>query len=157
MIKRLAAAAVLLALATCEPNAAPADDLPTMPNPALTPGAVETTDAGQVCAPGYAKAHRHVPTVLRDHVFAAYRVPLSDGYRVELDHLVPLELGGASVAANLWPEAFSGPLNARIKDQLENRLHTLVCAGQLPLEQAQHEIASNWIAAHRRYVGTPGE
>jgi hypothetical protein len=72
---------------------------------------------------------------------------------VELDHLVPLELGGASVAANLWPEPFGGPQNAREKDELENRLRGLVCARQLPLEQAQHEIATNWIAAYRKYVG----
>jgi hypothetical protein len=29
--------------------------------------------------------HRHVSTALRERVFTAYGVPLSDGHRVELD------------------------------------------------------------------------
>jgi hypothetical protein len=106
MIKRLATAILLvLVLATYELNAAPAGGLPTLPDHALTPGVVETTDAGQVCQPGYTNTHRHVSAALRDRVFAAYGVPLSDGYRVELDHLIRLELGGASVAANLGTAA----------------------------------------------------
>jgi hypothetical protein len=92
MTKQFALTALLLALATCEPDALPAAELRTMPDPTLTPGAVETTDATAVCQPGYAKAHRHVSTALREHVFAAYGMPLFDGYRVELDHLAPLEL-----------------------------------------------------------------
>jgi hypothetical protein len=32
-------------------------------------------------------------------------------------------------------------------------MHTLVCAGQLSLDQAQHEIATDWLAAYRRYIG----
>jgi hypothetical protein len=95
----IAIAAILLALATCEPDVAPAAELRTIPDPVLTPGAVETTDATAVCQSGYAKAHRHVSAALREQVFAAYGMPLSDGYHVELDHLIPLELGGASVAA----------------------------------------------------------
>jgi hypothetical protein len=114
-----------LVLANCAPTAVQAAELHTIPDPTLTPGTVETTDAAAICRPGYAKAHRHVSTALRDRVFAAYGVPLSDGYHVELNHLVPLELGGANVAANRWPEPFSGPQNAREKDELENRMHTL--------------------------------
>jgi hypothetical protein len=39
-----------------------------------------------------------------------------------------------------------------VKDALERELHKLVCAGQLDLEKAQHEIASNWIEAYKKYV-----
>ena len=45
------------------------------------------------------------------------------------------------------------PLNAYVKDRVENKLHEWVCSGQLPLEQAQREIASNWIEAYKKYVG----
>ena len=38
-------------------------------------------------------------------------------------------------------------------DRVENKLHELVCAGKLPLEQAQQEIASNWTDAYQKYVG----
>lgn len=40
-----------------------------------------------------------------------------------------------------------------MKDALERKLHELVCAGQLDLKTAQHEIASNWIEAYQKYVG----
>jgi len=38
-----------------------------------------------------------------------------------------------------------------VKDALERKLHKLVCAGQLDLEKAQHEIASNWVEACKKY------
>jgi hypothetical protein len=36
------------------------------------------------------------------------------------------------------------PLNARVKDRLENRLHALVCAGKLSLPAAQQAIATDY-------------
>jgi len=47
------------------------------------------------------------------------------------------------------------PWSAHVKDKLEDRLHALVCAGKLPMEQAQREIATDWIAAYERYLGEP--
>ena len=47
------------------------------------------------------------------------------------------------------------PWNAHVKDKLEDRLHALVCAGKLPIEQAQQEIATDWIAAYEKYLGNP--
>jgi hypothetical protein len=47
------------------------------------------------------------------------------------------------------------PWNARTKDAMENRLHALVRVGRLPIEQAQHEIAVDWIAAYEKYVRAP--
>ena len=71
----------------------------------------------------------------------------------ELDHLIPLELGGASTPRNLWPEPREGPVGAAVKDQLENRLNELVCSGRLGLHDAQQAIAADWISAYRQYVG----
>ena len=62
----------------------------------------------------------------------------------ELDHLVPLELGGANSTSNLWPEPGGSP-NA--KDGVESRLRAEVCGGKLTLAAAQQEIASNWTTA----------
>jgi len=36
--------------------------------------------------------------------FARYNVPWADRHDYEDDHLLPLCLGGADVAENLWPE-----------------------------------------------------
>jgi hypothetical protein len=72
----------------------------------------------------------------------------------EYDHLVSLEVGGAAnAAANLFPEPLLGPYGARVKDRLENRLHSLICSKTIPLAQAQTEEATNWIAAYNKYVG----
>jgi len=67
----------------------------------------------------------------------------------ELDHLVPLELGGADGPGNIWPEY--GPdaatLNERyfkIKDRVENYLADEVRAGRMPLNEAQKRIALDW-------------
>jgi hypothetical protein len=36
---------------------------------------------------------------------------------------------------------------------LEDRLHALIVNGKLDLETAQREIATDWIAAYKKYVG----
>jgi len=67
----------------------------------------------------------------------------------ELDHLVPLELGGADGMGNIWPQC--GPdgttLNNRyfkLKDRVENYLADEVKGGRIPLDAAQRGIASDW-------------
>jgi hypothetical protein len=40
-----------------------------------------------------------------------------------------------------------------VKDQLENFLHAQVCAGAIALDQAQQEIAKDWIASYRNRLG----
>jgi hypothetical protein len=66
---------------------------------------------------------------------------------------VPKELDGSHSIKNLWPESYRiSPWNARVKDRLENRLHELLCDGELDLKTAQCEIAANWIEAYKKYV-----
>jgi hypothetical protein len=74
----------------------------------------------------------------------------------EEDHLISLELGGDPRSPdNLWPEPWFGAWNAHIKDVLENTLHKMVCAGQIPLRDAQRAIATNWVSAYQKYVKAP--
>jgi hypothetical protein len=77
---------------------------------------------------------------------AAYgdRGPLS---RYEYDHVVPLELGGATNdRRNLWPEPGGSPNR---KDAVERELNRQV-EGRMTLAHAQRAIASNWVALARR-------
>jgi hypothetical protein len=55
---------------------------------------------------------------------------------------------------NLWPEprAIANGWNAAVKDELEATLPRLVCAGRVPLAEAQQAIAKDWIAAYHHYV-----
>lgn len=67
----------------------------------------------------------------------------------ELDHLVPLELGGADGMGNIWPEcgpdgAALADRNFKIKDRVENYLANEVKAGRMPLDAAQRGIAEDW-------------
>jgi hypothetical protein len=67
---------------------------------------------------------------------------------------VPLELGGSNSIRNLWPQSYwTKPLNAHVKDRLENKLHKLVCTGKLGLPEAQKAIAQDWVEAYKTYVG----
>jgi len=130
-----------------------ASELPIRPDPTLTPGAVLTIDVATICQPGYSKTVRHTSGKLKTKIYRAYGLDKTSSH-FEVDHLISLELGGADVAENLWPQSYDTMRwNAHTKDVLENRLHALVCAGRVPIEQAQREIAIDWIAAYEKYVG----
>ena len=134
-----------------------------LPDPTLTPGSViQGITAEDVCTSGSARSARHVTAEVRQSAFDAYGLPEGNhtGYcRIEpgceLDHLVPLELGGSNEPSNLWPEPYDGQWNARMKDTLENHLHGLVCAGRIGLGEAQEAIRNNWVGAYLRYLGQP--
>ena len=70
------------------------------------------------------------------------------GRSLEIDHIVPLELGGSNAIANLFPERVYAA-----KDRLENRLHQLVCARTMALAAARSRIARDWPALYRRVFG----
>jgi hypothetical protein len=123
-----------------------------VPNANLTPGIALDVGPARICAPGYAESARDVSDAEKAKVYARYDVRWVP-YRHEVDHLISLELGGSNAIRNLWPEPYAGRWGARTKDTLENRLHALVCAGELSLRAAQRQEATNWVAAYRRYVG----
>lgn len=82
-------------------------------------------------------------------------MPESRGSEYEVDFLITPGLGGAEDVRNLWLEPYSSTVwNAHVKDALEDRLHELVCSGNLDLATAQHEIATDWIAAYKKYFHT---
>lgn len=134
------------------------------PNPRLTPGAVDprVTQANireTICVRGYTKTVRPPQQFTRDLKVRQIRLYDYADKRLrdyEEDHLVALEIGGsADSAKNLWPQPrhVIGNWGSLAKDKLENRLHTLVCHRKIPLALAQREMARDWIAAYKRYVG----
>jgi hypothetical protein len=129
------------------------------PDRAKTPGDVLAVIASDVCVRGYSKKVRNVPIEVKRKVYSEYGVTYVRG-QDEVDHLISLELGGSNSVKNLWPEPYNdrSGWSARVKDAEEDKLHELVCAGKIPLKQAQKDIASDWIAAFKRDIGpTPRE
>jgi len=103
---------------------------PLLPDSKMTPGDVLSTDVQAICTPGYAKSVRNVPQSLKNQVYRQYGVTSRQPHEYEIDHLISLQLGGSNSIRNLWPQSFvTQPLNAYVKDRVENKLHELVCAG----------------------------
>ena len=124
---------------------------PILPNSEMTPGvfAVDAT-IEKICQKGYTATVRYVTDKQKNDVFKGYNIERSSNY--EVDHLISLELGGSNDTRNLWPQSYSGIWGARIKDGLENRLHTLVCDGKVSLREAQYDISHDWIKAYCKYM-----
>lgn len=129
------------------------------PDPHCTPGALnpavtQATIGRTICASGWTATVRPPVSVSEPEKLgsmAAYGDRGSPG-GYEYDHLVPLELGGATNdPRNLWPEPGAAP---NPKDAVEYALNRQVCGGTLSLAQAQREIAANWVAlAHQGVSG----
>ena len=126
---------------------------PMVPLSSLTPGDILTSDVNVVCVSGYSARVRNVSAATKRQVFQAYGLVKKAGQEWEVDHLVPLSIGGSNSVRNLWPQAgFTVPLNFHVKDKLENAMLDLVCSGRLDLAQAQREIAANWPRAYKEYL-----
>jgi hypothetical protein len=152
---------VTLALALSFP--AFASDLP---NPTLTPGAINQEITQQnihstVCLKGYTKTIRppaNYTNKLKKRQMREYGYDDRNPKHFEEDHLIPLSIGGnPRDPQNLWPEPRLSEWSASKKDDLEFTLYRMVCRDEISLAEAQHEIASNWIGAWKRCVHAKGK
>lgn len=138
-------------LATVNSHCHSTDDLPDI---LCTPGAknpdvTESNIHQTICVKGWTKTIRPplaVTTKIKQKSIDDYGYVDKNLKSYELDHLIPLELGGAPLdSKNLWAEPAPSP---NPKDRIENDLNHKVCSGQLQLEIAQRMIATNWKQAH---------
>jgi hypothetical protein len=139
-----------------------------VPDARCTPGGFNTTvTAPTLREPGWktrcirncasTESEKHV--VYRWYGIAPHHGNSGKNQVCELDHLVPLELGGADGLGNIWPEC--GPDAAvlknrffKTKDRVENYLAREVRAGRMSLGDAQRGIATDWtqyLPAANRY------
>jgi hypothetical protein len=107
-----------------------------LPDPALTPGALASHSAAEVCGPGYAHTHRvWGPHEKYTITLPRYGIPARDGHLFEDDDLIPVCAGGDNAdPRNHWPQPWAA---ARIKDEEEAHYCRAVCAGSVSLDQAQ--------------------
>ncbi len=108
---------------------------------ALNPDVRQETIGQTICVPGYAKSVRPdtsytngVKRILMEHA----RINPAVASYYELDHIIPLALGGHPTdRRNLALQIREGENGANRKDRIETKLHCLVCSGQVPLAKAQ--------------------
>ena len=115
-----------------------------LPNPKLTPGRIAERD----------KDRGGVTLKMEQKVFARYRLPWARRGEFKIDHLVPVELGGADTIDNLWPQSVrTKPYGADRKELLTEVLLERIRTGQMTIAQAQELIRSDWIDAFVDNVG----
>ena len=115
-----------------------------LPNPRLTPGRIAERD----------KDRGGVTVKMEQKVFARYRLPWSRRAEFKIDHLIPLELGGADTIDNLWPQSLRiKPYGADRKELLTELLLQRIRTGRMTIAQAQGEIRRDWIDAFVDHLG----
>ena len=111
---------------------------PGVVNPDVTQDNIGRT----ICVPGWTKTIRpsvgYTNGVKREMLGQSHS---ADMRAFELDHFIPLELGGHPTdKQNLWPQSWGGKCGAHAKDAMENDLHRKVCSHRMTLADAQVEI-----------------
>lgn len=126
----------------------------TLPDPKCTPGVfnpavTQRTINKTICVSGWTATVRPPVSVTEPIKFSLMKkYGRTDSVRnYELDHLIPLELGGSPASIkNLWPEPRSGEFGSYSKDGWENKLKREVCNGTLKLAAARKIMAKGtWI------------
>jgi len=112
------------------------------------PEVSQETIAETICdEPEWSRIHRppwRATNAIKRRLLADAGLPPESIRDFELDHQLPIDLGGTSSLANLrlqlWPEA-------REKDRVETCLARSVCAGRVSLAEAQTAIWNDWRSA----------
>lgn len=126
-------------LATAAPAA---DDLP------LNPAVSQATITGTVCVAGWTRSIRplvRTMRIIKAEMLIGIGVRNENRNRYQLDHQIPLALGGAPVDRRnlaLQPVEF-----AKENDLVERCLVSAVCDGRLSLDEARIAIWRDWRAA----------
>lgn len=130
-----------------------------LPDPVCTPGAASAAVRqdnihSTICMTGYTasvRAPEAETARVKTTAMRSYNQPVPGRTTTELDHQVPLELGGSNDVKNLWPEPSDIPNGGyrNTKDSVERSLHSAVCAThpRITLVQAQNAINDDWTTA----------
>lgn len=113
--------------------------------PALNPAVTQATIAETICMTGWTRTIRPYVSemkMIKAELLAAIGEPIEHRNRYELDHIIPLALGGAVIdRRNLALQPIE---EAHQKDAVEACLSSLVCQGKIELEDAQSAIWEDW-------------
>jgi hypothetical protein len=125
------------------------------PDKNLTGGTASIRTKERIAACGHAKENRHrLPPKVRDEILTRYKLLPGTHPNYEIDHLIPLCLGGSDDPSNLWPQprrSIEETWNAEAKDRFERRMCEMVCSKEIDIAIAQEAFATDWIAAYQKY------
>lgn len=102
---------------------------------------------------GYTDTVRDVPQSIRDRVYKDYGYNKTLNESAELDHFIPLCLGGSNNIKNLWVEYENPKPGYKEKDKLEAYLCRAVCDGRINLSDAQMMMWNDWVDAYNKMEG----
>jgi len=124
-----------------------------LPDDIVTPGVIRTTDETEICDPKFrTEPFRKTTPAMKTQVYREYGVKRGTGICVggcEVDHRLPLELGGLDDIRNLWPQPSRPVPGFHEKDLLENHLKYSVCTDKtMTLKEAQADLLGDWYTAY---------
>ena len=116
-----------------------------------TPGAKSNATETEVCAADYESTVKPLSPWQTGQAMSRYGKRLDDK-SVKIDNLIPIKLGGTNDPDNLWPQPIQKENGPEQKDELEDKLHKMVCAKTITLKVAQEAIKKDWVKAYQKYV-----
>jgi hypothetical protein len=122
-----------------------------LPSAFQTPGNKSKASEAQVCAADFEASVKPMAKWQRDQALERYGKRPED-FTGELDHLIPISLGGTNDPENLWPLPANKDMGPAEKKALDQKLHQLVCDKTLKLKDAQDAIKKDWVKAYNQYV-----
>ena len=122
-----------------------------LPSSFQTPGNKSKATEAQICSADFVASVKPMAKWQREQALERYGKRPED-FTGELDHLIPLSLGGTNDPDNLWPLPANTQMGAEQKKALELKLHELVCAKSITLKVAQDSIKKDWVKAYAQYV-----
>lgn len=131
-----------------------------LPDDSVTPGVIRTTDQSEICDPAFrTKPYRLTTQAMKNEAYREYGVERMKGVCIggcEVDHRIPLELGGLDDIKNLWPQPSRPVPGFHQKDILENYLKHSVCIDKtMTLKQAQAVLQGDWYVGYMKaHLGT---
>jgi hypothetical protein len=120
----------------------------TAPDNGCTPGSYDRLTRAQVCTP---RDRPSLPAADRRAVLGEYGVPGWTGADGELDHRVPVFLGGRTVEDNIWPER--GPCRTG-RTGSSSRTYRRVCFRDpypLRVRTARRIFLNDWRVVYRAW------
>ena len=140
---RLIAAAALIGV----PSYAAAQ----LPSSFQTPGNKSKANEAQICAADFEASVKPMAKWQHDQALERYGKRPED-FTGDLDHLIPIALGGTNDPENLWPLPPNKDMGPGEKKALDLKLHQMVCDKTIKLKDAQDAIKKDWVKAYNQYV-----